>query len=128
MDATTNRLAQLLAANAASATPEDPEIVAGDAGLALPTVGDGIMSNLRAAQSNERRVEAALAAPARTTANPEMTPANGYSGRSPRGALRNYRAMNDGKLTTTFYQVRYEGDDAEALAALQAEMNSRGLA
>lgn len=50
-----------------------------------------------------------------------------YYGRGPTGRLRNFRAMNDGKLTTTYRQVAYEGNDAEALAAIRAEAASRGL-
>lgn len=118
MNDITNRLQEMLAANAASATPEDTEILKGE--------NPGIENHpVFAALSPAARQTIARNAPA--VANPEMTPANGYTGRSPAGRLRNFRAMNDTKLTGVYEQVRYEGDDTEALDALRAEMTGRGL-
>ena len=48
-------------------------------------------------------------------------------GRGPTGRLRNFRAMNDSKLTSTFWTVRDEGNDSTALDAIRSEMISRGL-
>lgn len=47
------------------------------------------------------------------------------SGRSPAGRLRNFGAMNDGKLALVLNQVELEGNDPEALAALRAEIERR---
>ncbi len=49
------------------------------------------------------------------------------TGRSPAGRLRNFGAMGDAKLRTTFYAVSNEANDPEAILALAAEMNARGL-
>lgn len=118
MSEITNRLQEMLAANAASATPEDPEILKGE--------NPGLENHpVFAALSPEARQTIARNAPA--VVNPEMTPANGFSGRSPAGRLRNYRAMNNTKLLATYRQVLYEGDDAEALEALKAECISREI-
>lgn len=118
MSEITNRLQEMLAANAASATPEDSEILQGE--------NPGIENHpVFAALTPATRQTIARNAPA--VANPEMTPANGYSGRSPAGRLRNFRAMNNSKLLATYRTVLYEGDDREALEALKAVCISREI-
>jgi hypothetical protein len=49
------------------------------------------------------------------------------TGRGPTGRLRNFRAMNDGKLLSTLASVRRETNDWEALNTLLGEAQSRGL-
>lgn len=49
------------------------------------------------------------------------------TGRSGSGRLRNFKAMNDGKLERVYWAVIEEGDDPEARDALSAEMAARGL-
>lgn len=47
------------------------------------------------------------------------------TGRSPSGRLRNFGAMNDGKLFGVLQQVERENNDPEALSALRAEAARR---
>lgn len=49
------------------------------------------------------------------------------TGRSGSGRLRNFKAMNDGKLQAVYWTVVGEADDSEATDALRAEMLARGL-
>jgi len=54
-------------------------------------------------------------------------PSNTQTGRGPTGRLRNFRAMSAGKLQATYLAVAAEGNDPEALDALTAELDSRGM-
>lgn len=49
------------------------------------------------------------------------------TGRSGTGRLRNFTAMSDEKLMKTMDAVRDEGDDDEALDAMESEAVARGL-
>ncbi len=49
------------------------------------------------------------------------------TGRSGSGRLRNFAAMNDGKLTKVYLEVVAEDDDPEARERLDAELAKRGL-
>lgn len=118
MNEITNRLQELLAENAASETPEDSEILKGE--------NPGIENHPAfAALTPTTRLTIARNAPA--AVNPEMTPANGYSGRSPAGRLRNFRAMNNSKLLAAYRQVMYEADDRDAIEAMKAECIRREI-
>jgi hypothetical protein len=47
-------------------------------------------------------------------------------GRGPSGRLRNFGSMGDEKLRRTLADVLRENDDAEAIAAIEAELEARG--
>lgn len=48
------------------------------------------------------------------------------TGRSGSGNLRNFKAMNDSKLSGVLTLVEQEGNDAEALEAIRAVARERG--
>lgn len=56
---------------------------------------------------------------------PAVTIATG-TGRGPSGRLRNFRAMNDGKLMGVARDLLAEDDDPEAIEAVTDELTARG--
>jgi len=49
------------------------------------------------------------------------------SGRGPTGKLRNFAAMGTPKLLQTALELQQENNDIEALGAIEAELDNRGL-
>ena len=71
----------------------------------------------------DRLAEMLQTAPAPTQATVAAT----GTGRGGTGRLRNFRSMNDEKLLVTRAAVERENNDPEALAAVRAEAEGRGL-
>lgn len=114
MNDVTARLAEMLAANAASDVPEDSEIVAGEVGASPLSQAIG---NFNGATMEGRAESSSWAAE-----HPHLC-----TGRGPSGRLRNFRAMSDVKLRGVMSAVWNEDNDPEAISAAHTEMGSRGL-
>ena len=60
--------------------------------------------------------------------NPVVNPTSFVqTGRGPTGRLRNFRAMNDGKLLFTAREVHAEANDTEAMGAILLQLEQRNL-
>ena len=60
-----------------------------------------------------------------SSSNPN--PSTQQTGRGASGRLRNFAAMRDEKVLVTYHTVKAENNDIEAINALRAELDSRGL-